>query len=123
METKSLQIGNYVMHVREIITVSNVFLKGINATMDKATGKIFYIHAEQITPLPLASDLLNRLGFGRVGTRWALRHTSNLFVDRAVDKYYISIGPLGQRVCQVQFVHQLQNLFANGWNIHLILRK
>ena len=47
----------------------------------------------------------------------------NLYVDRAVDKFYISIGRLGERVCQVRFVHQLQNILSDGWGVELKLRR
>lgn len=123
METRSLKIGNYVQHDGKIIAVTSVFPKGINARTDVTTGKITYIHADEIQPIPLSTDLLRRLGLQQTSTRWTIRNHSNLYVDRAVDKYRISIGNMGSSVCPVKYVHQLQNLFSDGFEVELKLRR
>ena len=123
MKTNSLRIGNYVLHAGKVIAVTSVFPKGINARTDRATGKIAYLKADELEPIPLSTDMLQRLGLRRNAIRWVKYGVDNLYVDRAVNKFYISIGRLGDRVCQVQFVHQLQNILSDGWGIELKLRK
>ena len=115
MKTNSLRIGNYVLHAGKVIAVPSVFPKGINAHTDRITGKVSYIPADRIDPIPLSTDMLQRLGMRRNAVRWVKYGVDNLYVDRAVDNIYISIGRLGERVCQVQFVHQLQNMLSGGW--------
>ena len=114
MKTDSLRIGNYVLHAGKVIAVTSVFPKGINAHTDRITGKVSYIPADRIEPIPLSTDMLQRLGMRRNAVRWVKYGVDNLYVDRAVDKFYISIGRLGERVCQVRFVHQLQNILYGG---------
>ncbi|MFQ7502218.1 MAG: hypothetical protein ACLRMJ_02080 [Alistipes finegoldii] len=97
--------------------------KGINAHTDRITGKVSYIPADRIDPIPLSTDMLQRLGMRRNAVRWVKYGVDNLYVDRAVDKFYISIGRLGERVCQVRFVHQLQNILSDGWGVELKLRR
>lgn len=123
MKTNSLRIGNYVLHAGKVIAVNSVFPKGINAHTDQISGKVSYIHADQIEPVPLSTDMLQRLGLRRNAIRWVKYGVDNLYVDRAVDKFYISIGRLGDRVCHVRFVHQLQNLFADGWGVEIKMRR
>lgn len=123
MKTDSLRIGNYVLCAGKVIAVTSVFPKGINAHTDRITGKVSYIHADQIEPIPLSTDMLQRLGMRRNAVRWVKYGVDNLYVDRAVDKFYISIGRLGERVCQVRFVHQLQNILSDGWGVELKLRR
>lgn len=123
METHVLRLGNYVRHAGKIIVVTSIFPKGINARSDPATDRITYIRAVEIEPLPLSTDLLRRFGFRQEGVRWALRDHPDLHVDRAVDRFFISIGRLGERACEVRYVHQLQNLFADGWGVELRLRR
>ena len=120
MKTNSLRIGNYVLCAGKVIAVTSVFPKGINAHTDRITGKVSYIPADRIDPIPLSTDMLQRLGMRRNAVRWVKYGVDNLYVDRAVDKFYISIGRLGERVCQVRFVHQLQNLFSDGGELSLI---
>lgn len=115
MKTNSLRIGNYVLCAGKVIAVTSVFPKGINAHTDRITGKVSYIPADRIDPIPLSTDMLQRLGMRRNAVRWVKYGVDNLYVDRAVDKFYISIGRLGERVCQVRFVHQLQNILSDGW--------
>lgn len=122
MKTNSLRIGNYVLHNGDTIAVTSVFPKGINARTDPATRKVSYIHVDYIEPIPLSTEMLRRLGFRQNAVRWVIPNVPNLYVDRAVDKFYISIGRLGDRVCQVRFVHQLQNLFADGWGVEIKMR-
>ena len=122
MKTNSLRIGNYVLCAGKVIAVTSVFPKGINAHTDRITGKVSYIPADRIDPIPLSTDMLQRLGMRRNAVRWVKYGVDNLYVDRAVDKFYISIGRLGERVCQVRFVHQLQNLFSDGWGNNLPLK-
>lgn len=119
MKTNSLRIGNYVLCAGKVIAVTSVFPKGINAHTDRITGKVSYIPADRIDPIPLSTDMLQRLGMRRNAVRWVKYGVDNLYVDRAVDKFYISIGRLGERVCQVRFVHQLQNLFSDGGGVVL----
>ena len=114
MKTDSLRIGNYVLCAGKVIAVTSVFPKGINAHTDRITGKVSYIPADRIDPIPLSTDMLQRLGMRRNAVRWVKYGVDNLYVDRAVDKFYISIGRLGERVCQVRFVHQLQNILSDG---------
>ena len=116
MKTDSLRIGNYVLCAGKVIAVTSVFPKGINAHTDRITGKVSYIPADRI-------DMLQRLGMRRNAVRWVKYGVDNLYVDRAVDKFYISIGRLGERVCQVRFVHQLQNILSDGWGVDLKLRR
>lgn len=123
MNTHVLRIGNHVLHAGKVIAVESVFPKGINARTDPSTGKVSYVRAAEVGPIPLTTDMLRRLGFRQEGARWALRDTRDLHVDRAVDHFYISIARLGDRVCEVRFVHQLQNLFADAWGIELQLRR
>lgn len=123
MNTYVLRIGNYVLHAGKVIAVTSVFPKGINARTDLATGKIAYIRASEIEPIPVSTDMLRRLGFRQTNTRWMVPNTRELYVDRAVDKFCISVGHLGSSVCRVYFVHQLQNLFADGWGVELKLRR
>ena len=111
MKTNSLRIGNYVLHAGKVIAVTSVFPKGINA------------HTDRIDPIPLSTDMLQRLGMRRNAVRWVKYGVDNLYVDRAVDNFYISIGRLGERVCQVRFVHQLQNILSGGWGVELKLRR
>ena len=123
MKTNSLRIGNYVLCAGKVIAVTSVFPKGINAHTDRITGKVSYIPADRIDPIPLSTDMLQRLGMRRNAVRWVKYGVDNLYVDRAVDKFYISIGRLGERVCQVRFVHQLQNILSDGWVVELKLRR
>lgn len=123
MKTNSLRIGNYVLCAGKVIAVTSVFPKGINAHTDRITGKVSYIPADRIDPIPLSTDMLQRLGMRRNAVRWVKYGVDNLYVDRAVDKFYISIGRLGERVCQVRFVHQLQNILSDGWGVELKLRR
>ena len=123
IKTDSLRIGNYVLCAGKVIAVTSVFPKGINAQTDRITGKVSYIPADRIEPIPLSTDMLQRLGMRRNAVRWVKYGVDNLYVDRAVDKFYISIGRLGERVCQVRFVHQLQNILSDGWGVDLKLRR
>lgn len=123
MKTNSLRIGNYVLHNGDMIAVTSVFPKGINARTDPATRKVSYIRVDYIEPIPLSTEMLRRLGFRQNAVRWVIPNVPNLYVDRAVDKFYISIGRLGDRVCHVRFVHQLQNLFADGWGVELTMQR
>lgn len=111
------------MRAGKIIEVSSVFPKGINARTDPATGRIVYLHAEDIAPIPLSTDWLRRLGFRLNAIRWVLPSVSDLYVDRIVDQFHISIARRGDSVCQVHAVHQLQNLLADGWHVELRLRR
>lgn len=120
MKTNSLRIGNYVLCAGKVIAVTSVFPKGINAHTDRITGKVSYIPADRIDPIPLSTDMLQRLGMRRNAVRWVKYGVDNLYVDRAVDKFYISIGRLGERVCQVRFVHQLQISSRMGGELSLI---
>lgn len=92
MKTNSLRIGNYVLCAGKVIAVTSVFPKGINAHTDRITGKVSYIPADRIDPIPLSTDMLQRLGMRRNAVRWVKYGVDNLYVDRAVDKFYISIG-------------------------------
>lgn len=123
MNTSVLRIGNLALHDGKIIAVTSVFPKGINARTDPATGKIAFIRAAEIAPVPLSSEMLRRLGFRENAIRWVIPGVSDLYVDRMVDKFYISIANRGNKVCRVEFVHQLQNLFADGWGVELRLRR
>ena len=58
MKTDSLRIGNYVLHAGKVIAVTCVFPKGINAHTDRSTGKVSYIPADRIKPIPLSADML-----------------------------------------------------------------
>lgn len=120
MKTNSLRIGNYVLCAGKVIAVTSVFPKGINAHTDRITGKVSYIPADRIDPIPLSTGMLQRLGMRRNAVRWVKYGVDNLYVDRAVDKFYISIGRLGERVCQVRFVHQLQISSRMGGELSLI---
>lgn len=62
MKTDSLRIGNYVLHAGKVIAVTCVFPKGINAHTDRSTGKVSYIPADRIKPIPLSADMLQRPG-------------------------------------------------------------
>ncbi len=53
MKTNSLRIGNYVLCAGKVIAVTSVFPKGINAHTDRITGKVSYIPADRIDPIPL----------------------------------------------------------------------
>lgn len=123
MKTNSLRIGNYVFHAGKIIAVTSVFPKGINASTDPATGRVSYIRAAEIEPIPLSTDMLQRLGMRQNAIRWVVRGVDNLYVDRMVNNYYISVGNRGNSVCQVHTVHQLQNLLSDGWGVDLKLRR
>lgn len=123
MNTSVLRIGNHVLHAGKVIAVTSVFPKGINARTDPSTGRISYIRASEIEPIPVSTDMLRRLGFRQTNTRWMVPNIRELYVDRAVDKFRISVGHLGSSVCRVYFVHQLQNLFTDGWGVELKLRK
>lgn len=52
MKTNSLRIGNYVLCAGKVIAVTSVFPKGINAHTDRITGKVSYIPADRIDPIP-----------------------------------------------------------------------
>ena len=66
MKTDSLRIGNYVLCAGKVIAVTSVFPKGINAHTDRITGKVSYIPADLIEPIPLSTDMLQRLGMRRM---------------------------------------------------------
>lgn len=122
VDTKALQIGNYVYHGEKSVAVTSVFRKGINAQSDAATGKITYIKASDIEPIPLSTFILRRLGMRQVGIRWLLPGADGVYIDRAIDKYHLSIGSIGSSVCRIYYVHQLQNILSAGFGIELRLR-
>ena len=59
MKTDSLRIGNYVLCAGKVIAVTSVFPKGINAHTDRITGKVSYIPADRIEPIPLSLSLIH----------------------------------------------------------------
>mgnify|MGYP006987341740 CR=1 FL=1 len=83
MKTNSLRIGNYVLCAGKVIAVTSVFPKGINAHTDRITGKVSYIPADRIDPIPLSTGMLQRLGMRRNAVRWVKYGVDNLYVDRA----------------------------------------
>lgn len=123
MNTDTLRIGNYVEHDGIYITVQSVFRKGINARTDKATGKITYIKAGDIKPIAITTDVLRKAGFTLGGVRWYLPRTYGPYVDRQVDKFFISDGALGDRLCSVHSFHVLQNIFKDVFGLNLRLRQ
>lgn len=60
MNTSVLRIGNYVLHAGKVIAVTSVFPKGINACTDPSTGKVSYVRATEVEPIPLLTDMLRQ---------------------------------------------------------------
>lgn len=120
MKTNSLRIGNYVLHAGKVIAVTSVFPKGINAHTDRITGKVSYIHADQIEPIPLSTDMLQRLGMRRNAVRWVKYGVDNLYVDRAVDKFtYPSAGLASGYVRCGSFISfKIYSPTAGAWNLN-----
>ena len=92
MKTNSLRIGNYVLCAGKVIAVTSVFPKGINAHTDRITGKVSYIPADRIDPIPLSTDMLQRLGMRRNAVRWVKYGVDNLYVEPWISFTYPSAG-------------------------------
>ena len=132
MKTEELRRGNTVFYESRIIKIDNIHEKSVNVilmkTYDSKEHIIYkvkkWISIEKISPLPLNSSTLRRLGFRQeTDTRFRIgRNNKTLFVIRHIDKYYLAVNNSFNEVAELKNIHHLQNLIYFWFDVDLIFR-
>lgn len=108
MTTNELRIGNYLIHEGNRIQVKNIGSRSINLEYEGITV-ISWIPIEEVAPIPLTTQIIQRIGF-----RWSYNHFfwkhTEWRISRVQDKFFVSSREDQYRIVQVFFVHQLQNV-------------
>jgi hypothetical protein len=79
---------------------------------------------EEITPIPLTTDLLIKCGFEQTGSPYLYRHSLfPTFIIELSDRYswHFNYKPLGAENIQLTGLHHLQNLFekVTGYELNV----
>lgn len=132
MDTNELRRGNAVLYDNKILIIENVHKNSVNLEIEKTTdskGDIFYqvkdwINKDLITPLPLNRDTLKRLKFRQeIDSRYRLLdRRKTIFVNRHIDKYFLSVNNSFNEIVELKNVHHLQNIVFYLLDIELFYK-
>ena len=110
MKANELRLGNYVIEDKKISRITGI---DDETRISTDLGFFPYTFIEEINPVPLTEEWLEKFGFEKIGTnyqyKWFLLHGNNKTgtVDFLLNEPYS--GKYNATV--LKHVHQLQNLF------------
>lgn len=111
MNTYELRIGNIVNHKGRFITIQNISFKSVNLDFDKQSYKVIdYIPAIELEPVKITSNLLLRLGFKNMYQRFRHDSIQKFYLPRVQDNFFLTEGSPENRIFEIKYVHQLQNI-------------
>lgn len=106
-------------HKGEVIRITSSYLKGTRLfyyKTDEIGGSIGCILEEELKPIPLTQEILNKNEWKYDGATWIFKKGNNYIFILLDDKTYAAYIS-GVRVLEFHFVHQLQHLlFGLGLN-------
>lgn len=117
MTAKELRIGNWIKTPNQ-----DVFRIDLFDYVSNGIGKFGEIHSkdthpltwylQDLAPIPLTTEWLERMGFENMGDEWMLYQNENTFIIEEKHGGYVYTGGEGVEFSKVfHYVHQLQNLF------------
>ena len=132
MNTEDLMIGDWVRNIADgkPIKVYEILCSGINPTYYQMSDEIEdYIHCDEIEPIPLTPELLEKIGFEEVKGMWHQKDRLFRISSYEYVRFYKhsavhtedevglvdSVGDCGDYgyednyLCDVQYVHKLQH--------------
>lgn len=116
MKANELRIGNYVYHniygEKQVLKITNITDYAVN--LDISNGDVSdQIDLDEIEPIPLTEELLEKCGFTKVGSNyekdWLLLHTH---LERQTFDFLLYESSSGKlKATPILYLHQLQNLY------------
>ena len=110
MNSKELRIGNLVEYDDEVVTVTGVTEE--NPFVNTITPD--YLDYEEITPIPIKEEWLLKFGFKKpahvwIGTKFWMSRGGTY--DRDFYLWHCALNKNNAGLCDIRYVHQLQNLY------------
>jgi len=115
MKAQELRIGNYVKYCGDIVAVTALGEGGLRAEYKTRKVRCIY-NAVHLSEIPLTEEILLKAGFEMHGYTTFLQHTYQRFVLGRNSVYSIDNKTYIYEVndhdlCELNYVHQLQNLY------------
>lgn len=108
MEAKELRIGNWVNVPESAFGFYSYTYRISPAFIEVRTNGVYQtFEINDIKPIPLTPEILEKAGFERIGNKWKLKNISiglgNSFISCLIGQTYIEPN--------LKHLHQLQNLY------------
>ena len=118
MKATELRIGNYVFHKENVLRITNIIDFCVNMEFGEQSGeRNSEIDIDEISPIPLTPELLEKCGFGQgktISPKWLTENLARFSIKVIVDEGYITIHKDCDRMFfsfgSIEYLHQLQNL-------------
>lgn len=117
--TNTLRIGNLVWHKEKIIILTNISKYYINIEIGSSNKVVKWIKTEEIRPIFLTKEHFLRFGFKNISEQWKLSEEEPFFVYVKDNKFFGCIRHIHNKFVEIEYVHSLQNLYADIYGIEL----
>lgn len=109
MTAAELRIGNWV-EIKDQVVRTFAQTEGVGSLQDVA-GQLWSI--EELKPIPLTEEWLERFGFNKVSHIWEFWKNSgwDLRQHKLEDKWWLFYMGQDLDCVRIDYVHQLQNLY------------
>jgi len=122
MKVNELRIGNYVnadLYNNDLILIESICSKN-EEIFNSTTGEI---PLTSIKPIPLTEEWLLKFGFDlKKGTKYFHKEFNRLYLDIS-NPIYKHLGNVNGNLKEVEYVHQLQNLYFALTNEELTIKQ